>query len=411
MSFLKSRTPLSAQRAFMVLSVILFLFSIQVSLSLYVDSSYLKSAIQSTPSLANTKIWAEPDHVIGVLYALASLVTIIGLMIAPNILRKFGNYRWTLGILIVHALLLLGLALSNSAWLIIPLFILEATLISILYFNFDIFLEKYSKDGKTGIIRGIVLAITSIAWIVPPFAAGIIVDRYGFYLVYLVAALFVIPMIFLMMRYFSHFHDMHYDAPPIIFGHEKIRKRPDISRILWVQFLLQVFFALLVIYAPLYFHDQLGFTFEEIGIITSVSLAAFVLLPAPQGWLADKILGEKEMLLVGFLLMGLMCFAIPYLGSHSLSLVLWAGVLFVGRAGAATVETMAQVYFFKKIDGHNASHIGHFRRMRPLAYLVTPLVASVLLELNIIVLSQLFYLMGFVMLLALYLPLKIKDTK
>ena len=143
----------------------------------------------------------------------------------------------------------------------------------------------------------------------------------------------------------------------------------------------------------------------------ALAQAANVLCFDPQGWLADKILGEKEMLVSGFFLMGISCLAIPYLASFHLGLWWWAALLFVGRTGASTVETMAEVYFFKQIDGHNASYIGSFRRTRPLAFIVAPLLASALLQFEFITLGGLFVLLGLVMLVALYFPIGLKDTR
>ena len=411
MSLLKRRTPLSAKHAFIVLSILMSFFSAQVSLNLYVDSSYLKSAIISTPSLATMKMWQNPDHMIGALYTVASIFTLLALISAPRILRRFGNYRWTLGILLVHTMLLIGLGLSNSAFLILPLFMVETALISILYFNFDVFLEHYSKNEDTGVIRGFIMAVTSIAWLVPPFFAGIIVDRFGFSLIYLTGAALIAPTILIMMRYLADFKDMHYDALPLLITHGESEKAKDIGRILWVQFFLQFFYAWMIIYAPLYFHDKLHISYQDFGMILTIALTAFVIFPTPQGWLADKIMGEKEMLVIGFFLMGITSLAIPYFATTNISLWGWGALLFVGRTGASTVETMAEVYFFKKIDGRNTSYIGYFRRARPMAFIIAPLLASVLLEFDVLELQGLFYILGFVMMIALYFPLRLHDTR
>jgi MFS family permease len=410
-AFWKRGTPLSAKHAFIILSILMFFFSAQVSLDMYVDSSYLKSTILTTPGFADTHAWMNPDNVIGALYTVASFITLLGLILAPRILRRFGNYKWTLSILIVHMLLLLGLAFSNTAWLVIPLFMVESALTSILYFNFDVFLEHYSKDENTGVIRGIFIAVSSIAWFTPPFFAGIIVDHYGFSLIYLTGALLIIPTVIIMVLYMSGFKDMRYDAKTIALTPSDEKRKPDVARILWVQFFLQFFYAWMIIYAPLYFHDVVGVSYQDFGMIMAVALTAFVIFPTPQGWLADKLLGEKEMLVIGFFLMGISCLAIPYLASFHLGLWWWAALLFIGRSGASTVETMAEVYFFKQIDGHNASYIGSFRRTRPMAFIVAPLLATALLQFKAVDMGGLFILLGLIMLIALYFPIGLKDTR
>ena len=127
-------------------------------------------------------------------------------------------------------------------------------------------------------------------------------------------------------------------------------------------------------------------------------------------WL-EMILLSFNIIIAGFLLMGLTTLAIPFLSSQILTLTLWALLLFVGRIGASTVETMAETYFFKSIDGHNASLMGHFRRSRPLAFVIAPLLASILLGTHLVTLQGLFSILGVLMLCAIYYPLRLVDTK
>ena len=54
-------------------------------------------------------------------------------------------------------------------------------------------------------------------------------------------------------------------------------------------------YAWMVIYTPLHMLD-LGFTWEEIGQIFTIMLIPFVLVEYPAGWLADKYIGETEMM-------------------------------------------------------------------------------------------------------------------
>lgn len=411
MQFFKSSATLSDKHAFIILSILMSFSSAQVSLNTYIDSLYLTSAIENTPSLSALKIWEDPSSMVGALYTLGSIITLLTFFIVPRVLRRFGNYRWTLGIMLGQVVTLLGLALFDTAWLIIPLFILQTTLVAILYFNFDIFIERYSKDEYTGIFRGILKALTSLAWLLPPFIAGMIVDRFGFPLVYFSGAMILLPAILLMMRYLHDFKDMHYEKAPMFLDPNVRINKPDIPRIYWVNFFLQFFFAWMIIYAPIYFHNVIGLSYEEFGMILTLALTAFVILPTPEGILADRILGEKEMLVLGFLLMGLTSFAIPYLAGLGVALWAWGALLFLGRMGAATVEVMSEVYFFKQIDGRNSSLIGYFRRARPSAYIVAPMLASLLLGFELIEFGQLFTILGFIMLGAIYFPLRIKDTR
>lgn len=400
----------SSQAAFIVLSLMIFFMSIQVSLTIYIDSSFLKSTIENS-SLAKTFLWENSDNMIGVVYTLASLLTIIVLLYSPRALRRFGNYRWSLGILILHILILLGLSGTTNAWLILPFFITSSALLTVLYFNFDIFLERYSTDEETGRVRGLFMTIGSIAWLLPPVFAGSLVDHSGFQAVYFVSAIMLLPVIVLMVRYFSDFKDMEYVDSSLFLSKETHKKHPGISGALWMNFFFQFYYAWIIIYSPIYFHENIGVSFGEFGLMLSIALIAFVITPLPVGWLADKILGEKELLVVGFLLMGITVTLFPVLANNDFVFWHWVLLLFIGRIGAACVETMTETYFFKQIDGSAAGYIGHFRRMRPVALIIAPMTASALLSSGLITLAGLFPVLGVVMLIAAGKALTLKDTK
>lgn len=411
MNIFKRATPLSAKTAFIALSMLMFFFSAQVSLTIYVDSSYIQHSISGTPSLSSMKVWSEPENTVGTLYTFASLITLLALFYAPRVLRKHGNYRWTLSLLILHIILLLGLAMFDSAWLIIPLFVIEAALISTLYFNFDVFLERYSSNEKTGVVRGLFMVISSSAWLFPPLFAGQIVDQYGFQLVYLLGAMIMVPTVFIIMYWFNDFQDLPYEDVPKLISLDTKLVRSDIKNILIVNFFLQFFYSWMIIYFPLYLHDRLGVSFADIGLIMTFALSAFTIFPYPLGWLADKLIGEKELLVTGFLIMAGTSALIPILSGAKVGLLVWAILLFVGRGGAATVESMSETYFFKKINGRQAGLIGHFRRSRPMAFIAAPILASILLQFGVVTMVQLFSVLAGIMLIAVYFPLRLVDTK
>ena len=80
-------------------------------------------------------------------------------------------------------------------------------------------------------------------------------------------------------------------------------------------------------------------------------LLPFVILDFPLGKLSDKI-GEKKMLMAGFLIMTSSVLAIPLMTEPLLWL--WAVILFMTRVGAATIESLSESYFFKVIKKRNA---------------------------------------------------------
>jgi MFS family permease len=86
----------------------------------------------------------------------------------------------------------------------------------------------------------------------------------------------------------------------------------------------------------------------------------------------------------------------------------WFILLFITRIGAASVEVMADTYFFKKVDVSKVNIISFFRTTRPMAYVVSPVIATVLFSL--IDIRALFFALGLLMLYALRYTMSIEDT-
>jgi MFS family permease len=403
-----AQPTLSAKVAFLALSAMMFFLSAQVSLTIYIDSSYLSQTLAHMTGFLGAH---SPERFVGILYTVASLITLLALVFAPKILRALGNYRATLVLLIAHTILLLGLALFDHALMIVPMFVFESALVSLLYFNFDVFLERYSKDKDTGRIRGLFLVIGSIAWFLPPFFAGHIVEMYGFSQVYLLAGILIIPSILIIMKYFKQFEDMTYVDVPFFFTQDRSPAHHHIQNILTLNFFMHTFYAIMIIYAPLFIKSAAGLSHEQFGLMLSVALTAFIVFPYFAGVLADKYIGEKELLVGGFALMAISTAMLAYIISNSALFLVIGMLLFIGRAGASVVESMTESYFFKHIDGRNAGLIGYFRRSRPLAFIVAPALASLLLSFELISMQGLFYLLGALMATASVYALTLKDTR
>jgi MFS family permease len=385
---------------------ILFFVSAQLSLALYTNSSFLSSVLNTFPPTANM---GENIHerLVGLIYGANALVGLISLILLPRLLRKIGNVRATEGILVLSMLSLSILAFSDSGWMILPAFLIQSVLISAFYFVIDVFLEQYSKGESLGLVRGTALTIGGLAWMFPPAIAGIIAGSGDFTPIYAGGAVLLIPALLLLSTKFKDFKDVHYHVPSVGETIKEIRKNRDISGILSVQFLLQFFYAWMIIYAPIYMSEYLHIPWATIGLALTIALSAFVLFEIPAGEIADKWLGEKELLVVGLLLMALGAGIIPFI--QSTTLAMWGAVLFIGRMGASILETMTETYFFKKIPSESANLVSAFRLTTPLAFLIAPVCAAVILPFGGI--TSLFLILATLLLLGTTIVAHLKDTK
>jgi MFS family permease len=149
------------------------------------------------------------------------------------------------------------------------------------------------------------------------------------------------------------------------------------------------------------------FSWQSIGSIYAFMLLPFVLLSYPLGKLSDK-LGEKNILIIGFLIGTLATLSIPLITLP----VAWifAIVLFFTRVGASTIEVMSESYFFKIVKEEDADEIAFFRNTRAVAFLIAPAIATLLL-IFVPSFQYLFYVLGAVLLIGLWITLRMEDVK
>jgi len=370
-----------------------FFLSLHYAITVYIDSTFL------------AKFFSEQN--IGIIFTAGSTLTIFLLSFAPRILRALGNYVTTMIVGVSEVVLLAALPFFQSVEAIALLFVLHTAMVTILLFNFDIFTESRSKDKTTGWTRSVFLTMQNLAVVLGPVIVGAVMTDSEFWKIYLLSAAFMVPVLLTVCISLHNFKDPRYEEIQSETALRDVWKNKDIRYITGANFLLQFFYAIMVIYTPVYLNLHIGFTWGEIGTIFGMMLLPFVLLEIPLGKIADEKLGEKEILVAGFFLIAVTTFSLSFLTARSIPL--WAGILFMTRVGAAAIEIMTETYFFKKINARDAGMLGVFRHMRPIAYIVGPLAASVFLMTYS--LQYIFIALAIIMFLGLPFSLLIKDTK
>lgn len=375
-----------------VVYLLMFLFSLHVTPATYIESSFLGKFV-STASL-------------GFIFATGSLLSIIAFIYVRPALHRFGNYKTFILVITVELISLLAMALSTNGWVVMGAFIAGYTMRNLAFFNLDIFMEHFSKDTETGSIRGIYLTISSLAYVIGPLVAGIVLSDDAYWKIFMLSSALLLPVYYILFKYMRGFHDPVYKEPKLMYTARAVFKNRDMRSIFAINSILRFFYAWILIYTPIYLTQQIGFSISEVTFMIAIALVAFLILQTPLGYIADTRLGEKELLIVGFIILSVATSSMSFITSTEFWV--WAGVLFIGRVGASMVEVMSESYFFKKIDSSNLNIISLYRSIRPFVYLA-PLLASLLLF--FIDIKYLFLILGIAILYGIQHSLALKDTR
>lgn len=380
--------------------LLIFLFTLHFTPATYVESSFLENLVGSSK--------------VGLIYALASITTIIVLAIVRKIVKKTGNYKTFLNALIVEFISLSVLSLClfveiNSFWVTVFIiaFISGFVSRSVAFFNFDIFAEHLSNDAEAGGVRDVLLTSANFAYVAGPVLFGLLVSsdkEIG--KVFVLGVILLIPIIQITRKYFKNYQDAQYKDYEFLGTLFYIIRKADLRRIFICNFILYLFYSWMIIYTPIYLHDVIGFNLGEIGIIIGIALIPFLLLEMFLGKLADTKYGEKEILTAGLIIAGLSTISMAIFSAKIF--ILWAGILFITRIGASMIESMSETYVFKKVKDGSLDVISMYRAVRPVTYIFGTIFASILLHYFDI--KILFLVLGIIMILGINFSLKIKDT-
>lgn len=370
-----------------------FIFAMHAAVVAYIDSSFLDISVG--------------EKYVGVIYAIGAILSILALDKIASFLGKFGNFKTAIFLFVMEIASLIGLAFIKSGVALAAVYALHYALLSLLAFNLDIFLEHFSKDARTGNIRGTYFTFVNIAWVISPFIVGSILTDSDFWKIYLLAAIVLIPVIIIISSNLKNIKEAAYKHPRLWQTLDKVRQKKDIRNIFAANFILQFFFAWMVIYMPIYLNRYIGLDWSKIGIIFTIMLLPYILFDFPLGKLADEKLGEKEILIAGFAVMAISTMAISFIASANV--VIWAIILFITRIGASFIDMMSETYFFKKVDETDTDIIGFFRNARPISYIIAPLAATIFLSL--FEYKYLFLFLGIISLVGIKYSLRLHDTK
>ena len=357
-----------------LVSFLSFLLGIAGSSLIYILSEYFKE----TSGTEN----------VGFFFFISYAMIFLALVYFHTIINKVGKARVFFMTQVIKISMVVILSIIPSSYFSIGLLIVYIVSSNLTYVELDSILESFSIDNMSGRIRGMYLAVSNLGYVIGPILSTQILGKSGFANVFVMlvivnSVIFIISLITL--RNIKHDPSRISDVKSLLL---KVFKNKNISSIYWIAIIFDFFYALMIVYTPLYLLGQ-GLSWEKIGIIFTFMQLPFILLQYPTGFLADKKLGEKELMIISLMIIGFSTSWIYFV--HSSSLLIWSIIMVSTRIGAAILETLRDSYFYKQIDGHDIDMIDFFRTSGSMGFMLATPVAFIIL---------LFFPMGYIFLFA-----------
>jgi MFS family permease len=369
------------------------LFTFVAVIPLYINSNFLTSIVT--------------EQITSSTYTVAAIITIGAIAASSRALRQLGNYATVLSLSFLELAALLTLAFAGSVSILLLAFILHWVLTAAIRYHLDVFLESYSDDDTTGETRGTLSALRHIAFIIGPLIAGLVLGEKAFDAMYLTAAVFVLPAILLLMYSFRDFEDPDYTYISLWQSLKTAWQDVNVRWTLLCMFILKLFFAWMVVYTPIYLHQHIGLPFDEIGVIFSIMLLPYVLMGRGLGEIADQWLGEKELLITGFIITAGFTASLALVETQEI--IIWGLLLFGTRVGATMVQVMSAGYFFKHINAGAINELSLARMVKPIAYVLAPALATGMLAIGSF--TNIFLWIAGITLLGALAAVPINDTR
>ena len=374
-----------------LVAFISFMLGFSQALLAYVMSSYFKQS-------------AGTDNV-GIFYLLSYAIVLTILLNLHKLVKEFGKvFVFYLAFILKLTAITALILLPFSVWGIVSLilYIIAGVLV---WVSLDAILESSSEDRSSGKIRGINLTIMNAGFILGPLISSKILEEIGFtgiFFVSLIIHSIVFSVGLISLKRTNYKFRSKLGVKDLI---KKVIQRKNVMRIYYISFTLDFFYALMLIFTPLYLLD-LGYSWHQLGVAFTIMLIPFVLIQYPMGILADKKTGEKEFLILAIFIMGIS--TLIFYRASSPDIVVWTLILLATRIGAALIEILRDSYFYKRIDGHDVDIIDFFRTSRPVAYIAAAILSS--LTLFFFPMKAIFLLVSIVVFSALYPAFQLADN-
>jgi MFS family permease len=319
-----------------------------------------------------------PAASIGFAIAAGSVVAVGIFPFMPKLVERYRAQQLALYLAFAELILLFAVAAAPHTIASAAFVVLVIAIQPLLYYNLDLLLEAtIDNEGTTGRVRTLFLTGGNIGALVAPLLIGTLLaktDTYSY--IFFAAAAAITPFVVLFSARTLP-EGAIVSATHIRDTFLRLAEDRDLAAVTVGHLILYLFYFWAPLYVPVYLHGVLGIPWSALGWMFSIMLLPYLLIEYPAGWVADRILGDKEMMLAGFLIMGASLAAVGAI-TASTPILLVVLVLVGTRTGAAFAESMTEGHFFRRVSERDIVSVSVFRGVWPLANAIAPLLGSLL---------------------------------
>ncbi|PIR85346.1 hypothetical protein COU15_01260 [Candidatus Kaiserbacteria bacterium CG10_big_fil_rev_8_21_14_0_10_45_20] len=390
--FKRVSTLIRAFTTLIVVNFVLNMYSVSVA---YVSAPFLER-------------FFSPET-ISMLFIIQSAAVLIGLLLIPTFISFIGVRALFIMLIPLLQLTVLFFGLAQDFISAAFFFIVQGIILYIIFYILDLYVEgSTQRETETGEVRAIFLTAGNIAGFFAPLIIALLVINEYYPPLFAFTTIILTPAFALALTAFRKLPTIAPKKNAFLQAIHTIRHcRPGVSYVLGANLLLKIFYSWIVIYAPLYLVSVAGISWQALGTMLALALFAYVILEIPLGFIADNYLGEKEIMVAGFLILGASTALLSFIPTAIL--LLWGIAFFTTRVGAAMVEISTEAHFFKKVTADDSALISVFRITTPLGFIIGPFVALLLLPIT--GLQFVFGFFGVILLVGAILASRIVDTR
>ena len=324
-------------------------------------------------SIINSEVY------VGFFYSAMSVSMIIAALVSSYFLRRFSRMKVLCSCFVIGGLMTLFLVFASSLHHLFPLEFIRVFSVLFVVMTLALMVHDFTKSRDLGKTEGVYFLFNNIGWFLGPIMGGVIAKYVGVEPVFIFSSLFL----FIAFFYVTHQHLVKKHpalALPPPAPRKKITKNKfslfwsDKNRVIAyvVSLVLIMWISFKTIAVPLFVADM-GYGTDTAGLILSLSILPYILFEVPIGLYGDKH-GLRRPIVWGFFILAFCAMAVK------ISPIFFLDAVFIilGNIGAAFIEPLHDVYFFRHVKkSEEDSLYGVFVTADPLAKFIGPAMISV----------------------------------